>query len=128
LVAFIALTVAAYVVGALLLCLLFAGTARGGARAGGAPASVASLWNRFCASVSAQNESLRALNDSVHARHPDRAVDARRLELYTAAIVESERQTALLKAMRKAEFGGASMERPGPERPTHVETARVARR
>ena len=68
---------------------------------------VVSLWNRLCASEAARVEAMQSLNDSLHARHPDRVTDARRLELYTHAILESERQAALLRAMRKSEFGRA---------------------
>lgn len=89
---------------AFLLIVLLARAAFGAPAAG---SSVVPLWNEFCASVGRQDESLRELNDSLHAHHPDRALDARRLEFYAAAIVESERQAGLLKAMREAEFGKA---------------------
>ena len=97
-----------------LLLVLFARAAFGASNAG---SSVVPRWNEFCESVGRQNEQLRALNDSLHAHHPDRVVDARRLELYTQAIIESERQTALLKAMRRTEFGHARSPEAGTPRP-----------
>lgn len=99
---------------AFILLVLLARAAFG---APGAESSIVPRWNEFCESVARQNEQLRALNDSLHAHHPERAVDARRLELYTQAIIESERQTALLKAMRKAEFGNARPPEAGTPRP-----------
>lgn len=80
---------------------------------GSAPdgAGLVKNWNRFCASVVAQNQVLRELDASLHTNHPQRVTDARRLELYTVAILEAERQAALLRAMRKAEFGRAGGEK-----------------
>lgn len=112
LLAFVAVTAAAYVCGALLFILLFAVPGAGATR----PArrgELVTLWNRFVASVLEQNDALQSLDASLQAMHPDRALDARRLELYTRAVVESERQTTLLKAMRRAEFGKAGEESEG---------------
>jgi hypothetical protein len=91
-----AITVAAFVALVLLARVAFGAPA---------PGDAVKHWNLLCESIAAQDESLRALDESLHRLHPDRAVDARRLELYTAAILEAERQAALLKAMRRAEFG-----------------------
>ena len=103
---------------ALLALVLLAQAAFGAATPG---PSIVPLWNQFCGSVTAQNVSLRELNDSLHAQHPDRALDARRLELYTAVLVESERQTVLLRAMRKAEFGASGDERERKRSPGEPE-------
>ena len=64
-------------------------------------------WDELCASFRRENVVLDALNESLHKFHPDRVQDARRLELYTKAIMEHERQLALLRALRRAEFGTA---------------------
>lgn len=110
------MTAAVYVCAALLVALIATSTAEGSPRPA-KPGEMVKLWNRFCASVLTQNEALQALNTSLRTLHPDRVTDARRLELYTRSILESERQAALLRAMRKAEFGrageGKSADPPG---------------
>ncbi len=72
-----------------------------------AGSKIPALWNQFCASVEHENETLHALNESLHTLRPERVTDVRRLDLYTEAIVEHERQVTLLKRMRQAEFGQA---------------------
>jgi hypothetical protein len=95
-----ALTVAGFI--ALVL------VARAAFGADGSPQSqVPALWNKFCVSVEHENDLLHQLDKSLHTLRPERVADADRLVLYTEAIIEHERQTALLKAMRKAEFGKA---------------------
>lgn len=106
LLAFAALTAAVYIIAAAIFILIFANSAEG-AEPAAAGSQVVSRWNKFCASVTTQGDALRALDRSLHANHPQRVIDSARLELYTRVIVESEKQTALLKAMRKAEFGVA---------------------
>jgi hypothetical protein len=118
LLAFAALTVGVYLAAAVLLILVFGSDARAAA-VPVEPGEVVTLWNRLCASEEARIEALGALNASLHARHPQRGLDAPRFEFYTAAIIESERQTALLKAMRRAEFGktGSQKEGTGADEP-----------
>lgn len=78
---------------------------------------VVKQWNTFVESLVRGDATLRELCDSLKRVHPDRGIDAQRLELYTAAIIEHERQLILLRAMRKAEFGKAEIERTKDEQP-----------